>query len=336
MSTALKNIIPHLRNGLIRILAAVALVMTCSGCIHTYPDIRTEPEDPTMADIIVEVSLSDIPEWGNMSVTRTSYAPSRRIIIEILNDGNSVAREERTISSEEAKDSPIQTFPFTLKPDRYSLAVWTDLVNPSTGKPYGYRTSPLYDIRMLHAHGEHQPECEAAATLQDMDLSDWKRDDNPRKVEADLFIPTGRFRLVADDYELFLQQNSEAIRKGEKYIIEVNYESTIPEAYSLLEDTPMRPTERVSFSHPLDIITIPGIEMEIAADWLFTTSSPLSHTVSVTLLNSARDVVSKTEKISFPLERGKITTIHGDFLTRYLSGGVSIDTEWDGETDIEI
>lgn len=105
----------------------------------------------------------------------------------------------------------------------------------------------------------------------------------------------------------------------------------------MLAGNPMQPTDNISFSKDLDIITVPGIEMVIASDWIFTPENPVSHSLTVTLTDSSGNPVVITKIDSFPLEQGKITTISGNFLTRKSgSGGISINDKWEGEIDIII
>lgn len=328
------------RSQTISILITACLLL--SGCIHTYPEPGRQ-EDPTLASVTIKIKPAY--SWGNIFIThsdenqppsKSPRDPSKRIILEVVREGSVMAHLEKVIApDDEEYESGEASFNLKIPPDDYKLAVWCDLLEPGSSKPFGYDASKLSDIRMLLKHGDSGDGHECLSYLGDLRLKATTIDETI-EIPINPTPPVGRFRIVADDYSDFLKQNEEAISMGATYYVEATYQSAIPGAFSVIEDSPMRPTDNVTFSRPLEIITIPGIEMGIASDWLFVSEGSDTHTVSLTLFNSAKAVVSKTVKITFQLERGKVTTIHGNFLSNYISGDFVIDNIWEGEEDIEL
>ena len=54
--------------------------------------------------------------------------------------------------------------------------------------------------------------------------------------------------------------------------------------------------------------------------------------LSVTITSDDGTVVSRTQGVEVPYQRGRLTTVSGNFLTSGYGGGVDIDTGWDDDT----
>lgn len=304
-----------------------------SGCIHTYPE-PTGEKDPTLVDLIVEADISS--EWGNLTDTKGGF--SRRIIAVLTKNGKQSFRKDLILDAGNIPESKLIPIRFTIPDTDYDISIWCDLVNQDDETPLGYNTDNLSEIRMLHHHGIETSERDCLSFHSKLKTHTvGGESDNTEKMTARLSHPAGRFRIVAADYDSFIESHAEEIRKGGNYKIIIAIDSSIPEFYDMLAGNPMQPTDNISFSKDLDIITVPGIEMVIASDWIFTPENPVSHSLTVTLTDSSGNPVVITKIDSFPLEQGKITTISGNFLTRKSgSGGISINDKWEGEIDIII
>lgn len=310
----------------------IAITTLLSGCIHTYPEPNRE-EDPTLVDLVIDIDFSS--EWSH--TTKANSNLPRRIIAVLTKNGKIAYRKDLLIESSEIPESGIIPVRFTIPDTDYNIAIWSDLVDPADKTPVGYDTENLSEIRMLHPHGLETSERDCLSfqsRLRTHPETSGKH--TIERMTAVLTYPTGRFRIIASDYDSFIESHAEEIRKGENYRITVTIDSQIPELYDMLSGKPMQPADNVSFSKDLDIITVPGIEMAIASDWIFTTETPVSHSLTVTLTDQSGNPQVTTKVDSFPLEQGKITTISGNFLTRKSGGGISINDEWEGEIDIII
>lgn len=332
-------------------LTAASLLLILSigsgGCIHTYPS----PEgaiDPT--EIEASLLLRFNEDWagkefdlqetkGNQptDATRAADRP-RRIYTEIKESSGKRRNFTVTATPEEWAGGTYRLqLPFKLRPDTYAATVWVDCLDPASGDPAGYDISDTYLIKELAARGEESDRRTCLTAMQELDLrhlaGKW---DSEIEKEVTLTTPMARFRLIADDYQDFLEQTEEVRRKGERYYVTVEFDSEIPGGFSLSEGAAMDPVKGARFSSPLAILTFPGIEMSIGSDWLFNPPGEYMHTVSVTVFNSAQAIVSQTPGITFPMQRGHITTVRGKLLTNFITGGIRIDNIWAGEIVIEI
>ena len=76
-------------------------------------------------------------------------------------------------------------------------------------------------------------------------------------------------------------------------------------------------------------------ELKIAEGFLFCREQDTVN-VKLSVLNSAMVTVSQTDYFSFPIRRGYITVVTGNFLTHPIDGIFSIDNIWDEDIVIEI
>lgn len=74
---------------------------------------------------------------------------------------------------------------------------------------------------------------------------------------------------------------------------------------------------------------------ELGFDYVFVNGHESSVTVSVEIYDRDGTLLSRSQPISVPLVRNKVTIVRGKFLTVKAEGGVSIDADFDGEYNYE-
>ena len=277
--------------------------------------------------------------WENLKdeATRASEIPMRLFITLQGNNGTNQKLTKVIYPADITDDTYRLTLPSKLKAASYSIAIWADCLLPESLDPAGYDISDPWLIKELRPRGEESDYRACLTGLRDFTLRNQQGEwDTSEEVEISLSSPMGRIRLVADDYQEFLDQTEEARSKGETYRVAVSYESDIPGGFSLPDGQAMDPVSGSGFTTPLPIIVVPGIEMCIASDWLFNPPGRHTHTVTVSVYNSALVMVSQTSGIPVPVERGKITTVTGQILTNFITGGITLDNIWAGEITIEV
>lgn len=309
-----------------------ALLLLAGGCIHTYPDPRKE-EDPTLVETVFVLGFPG--DWEKVEAPRhrASGDGRKRVVLELRGAGSAVMRKEFTAEMDDGDGRTLTIpAPFLLEPREYRLAVWCDDSQFSA-----YDVADFNDIpapgKHFYSHDPSPCYCYSGSFDLSEAAGEWSRS---VEVPVAMECPTGRFRIVADDYASFLATFRDGISKGESYSVEISYGSPVAAAFNLNENSPARPVDNVVGSRTLDIITIPGIEMEIASGRLFVPEEGMEITLTLTLYNSAKAVVSRTAGVTLPVHRGKVTTVRGDFLTDFIIGGISVDTAWDGEIIVDI
>jgi hypothetical protein len=331
-----------------RIFPAILPALTgclMSGCIHTYP--HGEGIDPQNTKVSLSIILEN--EWQTLPYdmpllsqpedgSRAVGMPDYRILIQIVQDGAVAKQHQLTIPYDEVKDNVI-SLPdiFTLDSRPCEIAVWCDYLNPDTGDALAYDISLPSQISSTMQRGIDLYTQDALAGYASYSpMTDGHRGDGATTLKVHATPVQGRLKLIAGDYEAFMEQTRQAREKGERYTVSVSYDSELPMAYNLPQRALMAPAAGESFSTPFVTLYAPDDVHQIASDRIFSTPSPITHTLTVSVLNSAKVVVSRTPPIEVPVASGKVTTVSGPLLTWAVSGGFTIDTEWEGEIIIEI
>lgn len=317
---------------------ALMLVLTC-GCIHTYP----KPDnltDPTEISVALLLDFSDDWEKVSAAVSDKGRASNllQRIYVSLKDKNGSATAFTTTVVPEEISDGRCRiALPAKLKADKYTIAIWMDYLNPQTMSPLAYDISNPSLIREILPRGEETDARICFTATDEFDLTHLSgKWDASEEVSLSLSSPMARIRLVATDYDEFLSHTADARSHGEHYYVSISYDSEIAGGYSLTEGSAMDPVAGCGFTIDLPIITMPGIEMCIASDWLFNPPGRYPYSLTVSVFNSAKALVSRTSGINFEAERGKITTLTGKLLTNFISGGITVDNIWEGEIIIEI
>lgn len=319
--------------------SAIILALVFQGCIHTYPE--GDGDDPTEVRAALELDLGT--EWTEDKISydddsRSAQSPVLRTAVSVARNGSTVMKFEHTVAKDEIENGTLLIpLPQPLTAQSYDVRIWCDYLDPVSQSPWGYDITSLSDIKPLYDNGDFLPYQECKSFRGAIDLTSHQGEWDVRTViPVAMQFPTGAFRVVAEDYADFLQLFSTDFVNGEEFTVVVEYETAVPAAFNLAEDVPTRPETGVKFQRPLGYIISPVEELEIAADRLFVTSEPMDVSICITLFNSAKAVVARTNGVTVPLVRGKTTTVSGKFLTNLISGGLTINPRWDGEITIVI
>lgn len=324
-------------------LLMTAVILSLGGCIHTYPSEELDPDKPTGAD----PSDLHLELIANVADTWIRLTSPRRMTVAATDSKGHRSTGSFIIYKDEIKASTFNLrLPGLFHADKYTLDIWMDFLNPSTELPMGFDTSSLSLIKPLMSLGEESDFRQAYFYHGEIDLSD--PDNTTAGVSADdpyrtVILPVqmrtvmGRYKLVATDYTEFLQYTETARKYGEKYYITIDYLSPVAGAFDLFGNCAMMPLDNSSFTSELAVIDIPGVNFPIASDWLFTDAeSELEVALRISLYNSSQVLMARTDNVSFNVARGQITTVSGAFLTKLITGGLQIDTNWDDEEFIDI
>ena len=74
----------------------------------------------------------------------------------------------------------------------------------------------------------------------------------------------------------------------------------------------------------------------VGTDFIFANGGEASVLLTMEIRDSRGNRMSRVSGIDVPYRRGHLTTLKGAFLTSEMKGGVEIDTEWDGEVEIDM
>lgn len=156
------------------------------------------------------------------------------------------------------------------------------------------------------------------------------------EIGMELTRPVGRWRLFvenAGDVAAWLRQ---AAPKGSPYRVSVVYDYTPASGF----DTETSAT--VAFKAPASVeaefspVQMEGVEAAALSDWMLL--DPGGEVVMATLLFSdcSGNPLIVTENVQIPMKPGHAVSIRVTAENNQIGGGLRVETEWEGEDDIEI
>ena len=159
-------------------------------------------------------------------------------------------------------------------------------------------------------------------------------------VRMELQRPLAKYRIIADADELKAYLNMRDANPGvfptiDELTVSVQYEGFFPSAYNALTGKPNDAVGGIAYTHSLSHYDGSATELELASDWIFVNGNASFVTATVIVSDSKGNVICRVPGVQTDYRRNELTTIRGRFLTSGAnSGGVCIDTTWDGCYDV--
>lgn len=333
---------------------ALVLTIVLAGCVHDYPFMTEDGEegvDPTLVEVNTEVTLDlelvpleIITQKNARSGTTKARAGEqtdyrRRFIIEAWRDGKPESRQVTVMEdAEEGGDGKI-TLPIRLKLHavEYTLAVWTDYVAAGTDTDLYYDTEDLQYVACTDPYTGSTDYRDCLYGTTALDLRQYRDEWNARvQVKVDMIRPLAKYELVATDVAEFLERTAHQRAQGESYTVTFSYSFYIPAVFDVLAGKPCESWSEISFTLPLALPEEGETLHTVGTDFIFANGGEASVLLTMEIRDSRGNQVSCVSGINVPYRRGHLTTLKGAFLTSEMKGGVEIDTEWDGEVEIDI
>jgi hypothetical protein len=118
------------------------------------------------------------------------------------------------------------------------------------------------------------------------------------------------------------------------YKVVFYYAGYMPNAYNMNSDRPVDSTMGVLFDSKLDILS--EKEASMGFDYVFVGNEKTAVTMQIGFYDKEGRQVAMTSPLNIPLLRSHHTILKGSFLTQKASGGIIIDSEFDGNHNITI
>ena len=112
------------------------------------------------------------------------------------------------------------------------------------------------------------------------------------------------------------------------------YQGFMPCSFNMFTNKPADSWTGVAFDSTMQRLS--DTEAELGFDYVFVNGGESTVPVSVEVYDTDGTLLSSTLPIDVPVVRNKLTVVRGNFLSSKASGGVSINTEFDGEFNLEI
>ena len=339
----------------------LAAVLLSGACIYQYPD--DGGTDPTLVEVRATIDIDnaygttampsaakeyevplekgDVTDLGNVSATLG--APSsrtRRVIVDAYRRGERERVERHVFTTEadaDANNRIVVPVTLRLRALDYTLVAWCDYPADGTTGDNLYNTTDLRAVTCTEPYPGGYPGRQCARGTVNIDLSGFRGEwGSSTTANIDMNTPLARWRLVATDVRKFLDKTAADRTDGRTYSVRLSYGFYLPAGVDAMTGMPANSLPGVTFSLPLSLPDNGSLEAEIGNDYLFAADAPSFASVTVEIVDDTGKVVSRLRGLKIPLERGKITTARGAFLTTATDGGVNIDPDYEGDVDVDL
>lgn len=340
----------------IRFIALAVVAILLAGCVHDFPTMTKDGEegiDPTLVEVNTEVTMdlelvpleiiTDPNRSGDRKAetgTKAAADYRRRFIIEAWRDGKPESRQVTVMDDAEGEDGDEKiTLPIHLKLHAldYTLAVWSDYVAAGTDTDLYYDTDNLQQVACTDPYAGSTPYRDCLYGTAALDLRQYRDEWNAKvQVKVDMVRPLAKYELIATDVAEFLGRTAQQRAQGESYTVTFSYSFYIPAVFDVLAGKPCESWPEISFTLPLALPEEGETFHTVGTDFIFANGGEASVLLTMEIRDSRGNRMSRVSGIDVPYRRGHLTTLKGAFLTSEMKGGVEIDTEWDGEVEIDM
>lgn len=325
------------------IITGLAATFLCS-CIHEYPFATNVPstpagEDPTAVSTYIEV-IYDL-SWENMIhkvefSTKATGDRNHRFIIEVRENGETVLKDIVYLSEEEFSGGNLRhRLSQTLGAKKYEMAVWYDYQGEDGEYPYRHEILEDVMITSFSTTDAEGMRCGYGKEMLDLAEFQGSEETNTHIKRIELQHPVARFEIVATDIQDFISDQKVALEQGESFSTRVTLSGGAYGHYNVYGENILKGDSNLELTGRMRLPFAEYEELTIA-EGVFFSKEEDEVTAKLTVMNSSLVTVSQTDYFTFPVKRGYITTIKGDFLTHPLEGVFSVNNIWEGEIIYEI
>lgn len=359
--------VTYMRRLIMVIISSAAFLCGCD--VHEFPVIP--PELPIEMSIECNVKVPIHQEIIFKGGTAEEQLPEHdiRYIMNIYRstDMRSFSRTADTtiIFTTEMDDTRSHELSLRLKSGLYNFMIWSDHVDKGSMNDKYYNTSDFSEI--IYADRESYSgnnECHDAyygsqqAVVGEQNIKvDAIGNVVAQEITITLERPFARYRLIATDLEEFIDMElkkaaakamleaqpddgskADEVTKAintDDYRVVIRHTGYMPCSFNMFTGKPADAWTGISFEGCLKQLN--DREIELGFDYVFVNGVESLAQISAEIYDSEGRQLGRTRSMDIPLIRGHETIVKGNFLTSKASGGISIDTNFNGEDyNIEI
>ncbi len=232
-----------------------------------------------------------------------------------------------------------------LPPGEYDIWIWSQFIDPVTGEAPYFDTTSFGDIKLKGPYVGNTYQKDAHRGCVRVIVPDTNASQVNLNYEVELTRPFTAHAFIATDVDEFVEmetkRRSQDTRAGEtpdidfsKYTAKVIHTGYMINEYSMFRDRPIDSTLGITYTGPLEVT--PEGEVLIAYDTFFINGEESTLSLSIEIYDPQGKLVSSVGSITIPTKLNRGTIVRGNFLTSTSSGGVGIDSEFEGDFNIRI
>lgn len=318
-------------------IIAFLLCFCFAGCIHEHPG----GIDSTLVrlDVDLVLNLEWLPYEASSSEARSekSNTPLRRFIVKLYKE-NELVLDSVFYSADITSTQTTLSLSDALKlhAAQYKIMVWMDYVYSKEGTNLCYNTSHFPSITLITPYTAGTDLRRCASVCETIDLRPYCNHWNEQvQIEIPIVCPLAKYQIIATDVERYQQLvAANNYPPLEELTTTIFYEGFFPNSFNITTGKPNDAITGVSTNSLFSAFTTN--EVQIATDHVLTSSEDSFVRATMRITDSNGRIITQVSGIRVNYRRNHLTTIRGQFLTAgKTSGGVNIDTEWNGEYIIE-
>lgn len=321
------------------------ILVPLQSCIYEYPYASSghSPgigDDPTTVDAYIDVAFDlnweELPYHVNFdNSTRAATDRPHRFILEVSDNEKTLCHDIQYLTDDEFLNGRLlHRLSVPLGAQNYHVTAWYDFKD-SNGQ-HAFNADNLTNVRLVNNSTTDVSVMQCAYAHDILDLSDFAVE-TETSVTKDLKMghPGARFEIIATDIQQFITDNKAALNQGDSFTVNLNFSFGSFTSFNTYSENVVFDNQDLTYAGHMRLPFAAYEELKIAEGFIFCLPED-DVTVKLIVTDSSLSKVCQTEYFSFPVKRGYITKVSGDFLTNSLNGSFSIDTDWEDEIDFEI
>ena len=229
----------------------------------------------------------------------------------------------------------------------YNFMVWSDLQENSRDVRF-YNAENFAEITLQGDYKGNTNYRDAFKGNGNISLVADIMEQVPDTLDITMKRPFAKYEFITTDLKEFIDKEIEYLAKvaasrGEvppsrintnEYNVVLYFSGYMPSAYNMSSDKPVDSKMGVMFYSKLNVLN--ENEASLGFDYVFVSDKKSAVTVQLGLYDKEERQIALTDPINVPLQRDHHTILKSSFLMQDASGGIIIDSEFDGEFNIEI
>lgn len=333
-----------MRKYLVVLIYVTSLVFVSCNSVHELPG--DDPIDPTLIsfNIKAHVNVSDLDLEGYDLANISSEEREIRMVIEFVSqDGGKIISSVEYIKESEIIDGYInleKRYSFIDK-GIYNMAVWCDYLSDNR---YFYDVENLNEINYLLPFDTSSHDEDCFGGVEVVDLTSYNGVYNATKdVVIELSRPVSKYYIITEDIAQFIEKETklrsvdEVLASGSElsnYSITIYHTGYMANRFNIYNWSATKAEEGISY--PTTIEKLNDSEGLLAFKHIFPNSSTTKSYIAIELRDSDGELINYIDDIEVPLIQGEATVVRGNFLTYSSDQGVTVNPDFEGETDIWI
>lgn len=300
------------------------------GVELVYIDLeeKTQGIKESSVELLLTIPSPRLPDFVS---TKAADTPALRGVAYVFKKGTTELFTTKRAMLTPTATAGVYNMGLSLFEGNYDVHIWVDYATDALTDNHYITTAT--DIVHILTQANYTANSDARDAFS-KHVSLTVAPNNKAAQSVEMHRPLAKYRLVATDVkkyeELRVQRGYPAL---EDLQIEIAYEGFLPNSYSISQSKPADADTGYKYASALS--EKEDTKVTVGKDYIFVNGTQSFVTVTILFKNSEGKTVGGVKGVKIDYRAGQLTTVSGDFLTAGLGSGITIDTEWSGDYDVE-